>query len=107
MFRLRSVVAMAAIALGTLAASADNAAANDGCCCCPPPPVCTTLCVNPPCSCCSQTVSVCVPGCCTEEPQVCWRSGLFGRQIGTYSWACCGHQVKVVVTRRGDVRVRG
>ncbi|MCG8448224.1 MAG: hypothetical protein MI725_01420 [Pirellulales bacterium] len=77
------------------------------CCCCPPPPIHTTLCVDPPCSCCSTCVDVCVPGCCTEAPTVCWRNGLFGRQIATYSWACCGHTVKVVVTRRGDVRVRG
>jgi hypothetical protein len=52
-------------------------------------------------------VCVCVPGCCTEPPTVCWRSGIFGRQIGTYTWPCCGHEVKVVVTKRGDVKVRG
>ena len=100
------MVAIAAIALGALVTSADNADAGNACCC-PPPPIQTTLCVNPPCSCCSQNVCVCVPGCCTEAPTVCWRSGLFGRQIGTYTWPCCGHSVKVVVTRRGDVKVRG
>jgi len=107
MLHLRSLMAVAAIALGALFASADNAAANDCCCCCPPPPYCTTLCVSPPCSCCPQSVSVCVPGCCTAAPQVCWRTGLLGRQIGTYTWPCCGHTVKVVVTRCGEVRVRG
>ena len=106
MLRLHSILATAAIALATLVVSADTANA-DNCCCCLPPPYCTTLCVAPPCSCCSQTVSVCVPGCCTEAPQVCWRTGLLGRQIGTYTWPCCGHSVKVVVTRHGDVRVRG
>ena len=48
MLHLRSLMAVAAIALSALFASADNAAANDCCCCCPPPPYCTTLCVSPP-----------------------------------------------------------
>jgi len=94
-----------ALVLGTT--SVGTAQAGGDCCCCPPPPIQTTLCVAPPCSCCSQNVTVCVPGCCTEPPTVCWRSGIFGRQIGTYTWPCCGHEVKVVVTKRGDVKVRG
>lgn len=106
MFRVRSMFAVAAIAAAALMVSADNANAGNPCCC-PPAPIQTTLCVNPPCSCCNKAVSVCVPGCCTEAPQVCWRSGFLGRQVGTYTWPCCGHTVKVVVTRRGDVRVRG
>ncbi len=107
MFRIRTVAAVAAIALGTLVGMADNSFARNPCCCCPPAPIQTTLCVQAPCSCCVQNVCVCVPGCCTEAPTVCWRSGLFGRQIATYTWPCCGHSVKVVVTRRGDVKVRG
>lgn len=106
MFRIRTVAAIAAIAVGTLLTTANQSFAGD-CCCCPPPPVQTTLCVAPPCSCCSQNVTVCVPGCCTEAPTVCWKNGIFGRQIGTYTWPCCGHSVKVVVTGRGDVKVRG
>ena len=106
MFRLRSTLAVLAIALGALIVSAESASAHDGCCC-PPPPIKTTLCVKPPCSCCAKTVSVCIPGCCTEPPQVCWKKGFLGRQVGIYTWPCCGHSVKVVVTRRGDVKVRG
>lgn len=106
MIRFRTVAAIAAIAVSAVLTSADQSFAND-CCCCPPAPIQTTLCVAPPCSCCSQNVSVCIPGCCTEAPTVCWKNGIFGRQIGTYTWACCGHSVKVVVTRRGDVKVRG
>ncbi len=106
MLRVRSVVAIATIALAALLTSAEDAAAGNPCCC-PPAPIQATLCVSPPCSCCSQNVSVCIPGCCTETPTVCWRSGFLGRQIGTYTWPCCGHSVKVVVTRRGVVKVRG
>ena len=106
MLRVRSLVAIAAIALGALVTTADNANAGDPCCC-PPAPIQTTLCVKPPCSCVAENVCVCVPGCCTEAPTVCWKNGIFGRQIGTYTWPCCGHSVKVVVTRRGDVKVRG
>ena len=106
MTRIRSILVIVAIAVSALAISADHAAAGNGCCC-PPPPIHTTLCVNPPCSCCSQMVGVCVPGCCTEAPTVCWKRGFLGRQVGTYTWPCCGHSVKVVVTRRGDVKVRG
>ena len=103
MMRWHTVLALVVITWGTWAISSNSAEASG---CCPPPPVCTTLCVNPPCSCCSENVSVCVPGCCVGPPQVCWRAGLLGRQIGTYTWPCCGHTVEVVVTRRGNVRVR-
>ena len=104
MVRLFTMAAIVAVAC--LAGSVDTAVAGDGCCC-PPPPMCKTLCVKDPCGCCSCTVNVCVPGCCCEEPCVSWRSGIFGRRIATYSWPCCGHSVKVVVNRRGDVKVRG
>ncbi len=106
MLRFRTLLAVAAIALGAVVTTANDADAHHPQCC-PPPPIHTTLCVNPPCSCCNKAVSVCVPGCCTEPPQVCWKKGFLGRQIGTYTWPCCGHSVKVVVTRRGDVKVRG
>jgi len=108
MLRIRTVAAVAAIALGTLVGSANVSFAGDACCCCPPAPIQTVLCVQVPCSCCPpQEVCVCIPGCCTEAPTVCWKKGLFGRQIATYTWPCCGHEVKVIATRRGDLKVRG
>jgi len=108
MFRIQSfAVILSLVALGLLGTATASTALADDCCCCPPPPVATVLCVQPPCSCCSQEVTVCVPACCTEAPTVCWKNGLFGRQIATYTWACCGHSVKVVVNRRGNVKVRG
>lgn len=102
---LRRVVLAVVVAAGLTMVSENAQAGNP--CCCPPPPFETALCVNPPCSCCSTTVCVCVPGCCTEPPVVCWRQGVLGRQIGTYTWPCCGHEVKVVVNRHGKVKVRG
>ena len=101
----RTILAVAMLAASSL--MGERAQAGDPCCCCPPAPIQTTLCVNPPCRCCSTTVCVCVPGCCTEAPRVCWKQGLLGRSVGTYTWPCCGHEVKVVVTRRGEVKVRG
>jgi hypothetical protein len=66
------------------------------------------LVVDDPCDCCGpQEVCVCVPCCCTEPPTVCWRDGIFGRRVASYAWQCCGHSVDVVLTRRGDVIVRG
>ena len=76
-------------------------------CCCPPTPAWTTLCLTDPCGCCTYDVRVCVPGRCVGcQPVVKWRNGLFGRKIATLCWDC-GHRVKVVVTRRGKVRVWG
>lgn len=99
--------AVVAVVLGMSSASTVLAFGHHGRCC-EPPPIEVALCVAPPCSCCPpQEVCVCVPCCCTEPPTVCWSNGLFGRQIGTYTWPCCGHEVKVVVTKRGDVKVRG
>ena len=79
-----------------------------GCGCCCTPPVNHNLCVTDPCTGCTQVVCVCVPACCChEEPCVSCRPGLFGRQVLTYCWPCCGHSVKVVITSHGEVRVRG
>lgn len=48
-----------------------------------------------------------VPVCCTNEaPTVSWKCRLLGRQIATLCWECCDHEIKVVVTRRGKVKVR-
>jgi hypothetical protein len=105
MFRKRILLMAALVAVSALMFTT-SAQAGGACCCCPPAPIQTTLCVKPPCSCGSTAVCVCVPGCCTEQPTVCWSRGLLGRQVATYTWPCCGHQVKVVVNRRGDVKVR-
>lgn len=106
MVRIRNIAVVSTLALAAWLSAPGAVAEAGNPCCQPPPPIQTTLCVRPPCSCCVKDVVVCVPGCCTEAPTVCWRQGLFGRQIATYTWACCGHSVDVVVTRRGDVRVR-
>jgi hypothetical protein len=100
----RIVLAVAVLAAGSLVSERVQAGNP---CCCPPAPIEVSLCVAPPCRCCNTTVCVCVPGCCTEAPTVCWKTGLLGRSVGTYTWPCCGHEVKVVVTRRGEVKVRG
>ena len=100
-----SWLAAALVATAVLVGSAGSAEACGGpSCCCAPPPIHTTLCVAPPCGCCCpQEVSVCIPGCCTEAPTISWRKGIFGRQIGLYTWPCCGHQVKVVVNRKCEI----
>jgi len=78
------------------------------CCVKPAPPVEVTLCVKDPVTCCTYEVKVCVPAeCACEAPclESC-RSGLFGRKILTYKWACCDHCVEVVITKHGRVIVR-
>ncbi len=79
------------------------------CCCpCPPPPVEMVVCLQDPCGCCTYEACVCVPACCAgQQPCVTWRGALAGRKVATLCWECCGHEVKVVVTRNGVVRVRG
>ncbi|MDZ4782413.1 MAG: hypothetical protein SGJ19_19380 [Planctomycetia bacterium] len=64
----------------------------------------TELCVYDCCSCCDIKIPVCLPCCCTGEPTVCCRNGLFGRQVVRYDW-CCGCSVQVVILRCGDVVV--
>ncbi len=77
------------------------------CCCPPPPPINQTICLVDPCGC-TYEASVCVPACCAgQQPRVAWRKGIFRRQIATVCWDCCGHQVKVVITGHGKVKVRG
>jgi hypothetical protein len=95
----------AAIVAGALAVAPREADARRVCA---PPPIEVVLCIDDPCDCCGpQDVCVCVPCCCTEEPCVTWRNGIFGRRVATYTWRCCGHSVDVVVTRRGELIVRG
>lgn len=77
------------------------------CCCCPPAPIKTSFCLVDPCGC-SHQACVCVPACCAgEQPCITWRNGLFGRQIATMCWTCCGHKVRVIICRSGKVKVRG
>ncbi|GIW97003.1 MAG: hypothetical protein KatS3mg111_0336 [Pirellulaceae bacterium] len=75
--------------------------------CCPPPPVKVELCIVDPCTGCTYKECVCVPACCADqEPCVDCRPGLFGRKVLTYTWPCCDHQVKVIITKHGRVIVR-
>ena len=78
------------------------------CCCCPPAaPTPMTFCLVDPCGC-SHQACINVPACCAgEQPVICWRKGFLRRQIATLTWTCCGHEVEVVVTCRGKVKVRG
>ena len=76
-------------------------------CCDPCRKIETTICIVDPCGC-SHEACVCIPACCVgETPCVTWRKGLLGRQIAKVCWTCCDHDVTVIVTRRGKVRVRG
>ena len=104
----RSIFAALAIAVvaGAMSLSTREASAFGRKC--PPPPMMeVALCVDDPCDCCpGQQACVCIPCCCTEEPCVSWRNGVFGRRVATYTWACCGYSVDVVVTRKGDLIVR-
>ncbi len=102
----RVSLAVLAILVSGLGMSARDAAAFGRRCATPTKEV--ALCVDDPCDCCpGQEVCVCVPCCCTEKPCVTWRCGVLGRRVATYSWPCCGYSVDVVVTRRGEVIVRG
>ena len=75
--------------------------------CCPPPPTPMVFCLTDPCGC-THEACVKVPACCAgQQPCITWKNGIFGRQIATLCWNCCDHEVKVTVTRRGKVRVRG
>jgi hypothetical protein len=64
----------------------------------------TVLTVIDPRSCCAIDVPVCLPACCTGQPQCNGRNGLFGRGITSYDW-CCGYSVRIVVGHHGDVTV--
>jgi len=75
-------------------------------CCCRKVPTTANFCLIDPDGC---EVEFCakVPACCVgHQPQVSWRCGILGRKVATRCWDCCNDTVKVVVTRRGKVRVR-
>lgn len=77
------------------------------CSTCKPAPVTTHLCVVDPCTHCTYDVCVCLPACCAHEtPCMTWQKAAFGRKVLTYTWKCCGHQVDVLITKRGKVKVR-
>lgn len=78
------------------------------CCCKPKQPKKqkATFCLQDPRGC-THDACVKVPACCVgEAPNVQWSRGLLGRQIARLCWNCCDHEVKVIVTRRGKVKVR-
>lgn len=76
------------------------------CRCRRPAKVATVFCLVDP-SGCEHHACINVPACCAgEQPSVSWKGRLFGRQVATLCWACCDKEVKVVVTRRGKVKVR-
>lgn len=80
----------------------------DGCCdpCCSPQCVPTTFCLVDPCGC-EHEACIRVPACCVgQQPTICWRGGIFGRQVAELCWECCDFEAKVIVTRNGNVRVR-
>jgi len=59
--------------------------------------------VQDPCQChCVVEVPVCIPACCQGPPKVCGRCGVFCRGVVDYEW-CCGFQVRVTLTKHGDV----
>ncbi|MCA9099584.1 MAG: hypothetical protein R3C10_08625 [Pirellulales bacterium] len=53
---------------------------------------------------CYVEVPICVPGCCTDCPEVCERCTLFGCGAKTYRW-CCGYSATIRFAANGDVRV--
>lgn len=73
---------------------------------CCPPPVPTEFCLTDPCGC-THEACIEVPACCCgEQPCIKWRNGILGRQIATLCWECCDFEAKVIITRKGKVRVR-
>jgi hypothetical protein len=75
------------------------------CCGCEPPTKMVLKVKDPAsCDCCVTDIPICLPHCCSGEPEVCSRCGVFGRGIVDYYW-CCGFHVRVVFTNCGDVIV--
>lgn len=74
------------------------------CCDCTQSPTETVLKVKNPCTGCESDVQVCLPGCCTGEPNICFGTGFLGRNIVEYEW-CCGYTVRVAFKHTGDLLV--
>lgn len=53
---------------------------------------------------CHVEVPICVPGCCSDCPEVCERCTLFGCGAKTYRW-CCGFSATIRFAANGDIRV--
>jgi len=60
----------------------------------------TDLLVKDLCACCFVQVPVCLPACCTGEPQVRHK----GKHVVEYTW-CSGYKVRIIVLRNGRVFV--
>ena len=60
--------------------------------------------VMDPCTCCLVDVPVCIPACCVGAPCVDSKVGRLGNGKIFYTWDC-GFEIKVVVTKRGDIAV--
>lgn len=60
----------------------------------------TVLFAKDPCTCCDVQVPVCLPTCCTGEPQICCK----GLRVTEYTW-CTGYKVRVIVAGNGKVIV--
>ena len=124
-----ALFAAVVVSLPTLAQAAAEAhlstvliSAPDGCCCTYNPCIIyrhaffgrcccdccqtyqTVLQVKDPCNCCVVAVPVCLPVCCTGEPAVCAKCGLFGRSVIRYDY-CCGVSIVIVINGCGDIAV--
>ncbi|MEM9413366.1 MAG: hypothetical protein AAGA30_19815 [Planctomycetota bacterium] len=79
-------------------------------CCCKPRPrqrcVEVNVCLVDPLGC-EHEACMEIPVCCLNEtPCVEWNKRLLGRKVATLCWECCDHEVKVIITRSGKVKVR-
>lgn len=55
---------------------------------------------------CWYEIPLCIPACCTGEPTMSCRPGIFGRGVVEYCWPSCGFRAIVKFRHiRGDVRV--
>jgi hypothetical protein len=62
------------------------------------------LAVKNPCTGCPAEIPVCLPGCTTGSPCVACGSGIFGRDLITYTWPN-GYEIKVAFKHTGDIIV--
>lgn len=60
----------------------------------------TTLLVKDAWACCYVPVKMCLPACCTGEPEICAK----GKHVVEYTW-CSGYKVRVILTKHGKVFV--
>jgi hypothetical protein len=104
--RMYDPMVAAPVASGCCETCCRKASCRKKCRCPKPEPVSMEFCLVDPCGC-SHEACIEVPPCCVgEQPEISWRKGVLGRQIATLCWQCCDHEVKVIVTGSGKVRVR-